>query len=225
MFEYLDYFWRKDDFYGEKLQKSLIMALISKISKEYNIKLQSYNFFRIIKLCAKFGIEAKSMEYLEIKNKKMDPSYYITDEDINKINLMKRKKILEKIIKVLLEIDNKYLMKLIKEKNGPDICRCILDLVYSGLNLNNFLQNNIEDLNTFQKILLSVATNKNEVEYVVKIIKGLIPNLNFIIDNIDFLLIIGNSLSTQFVFVIGFAFFNALSKNQLNIPDNPSKFT
>ena len=118
----------------------------------------------------------------------MDPSYYITDEDIDKIISKKKQKIIEMIVKMLIDYDDKYLMKLIKGKNGPDICRCILDLLYSGLKLANFANNNIEDFNVFQKLLLSVAKTQNEVEYIVNIIKGLMPGLNFIKENIDILL-------------------------------------
>ena len=92
-------------------------------------------------------------------------------------------------MKILFNIDDKYLMELIKGKNGPNICRCILDLLYQGFKLNNFIQNNEEDFLIFLKILLSVAKNQNEVQFIFSIIKGLIPSLNFIKDNIDILLI------------------------------------
>jgi len=43
-------------------------------------------------------------------------------------------------------------MKLIKGKNGPYFCRNILDLLYGGFNLNNFIKNNSkEDFEIFKK--------------------------------------------------------------------------
>jgi hypothetical protein len=186
--EYLDYFWTKDDIYGEKMKKSLTKALMNKIAREYNIKLRSYNFFKILKLCAKYGVEVKNIDYIEVKQRKMDPIYYITGEDIDKIISKKKPKIIEIIVKMLINYDDKYLMKLIKGQNGPNICRCMLDLVYTGLKVNDFLNNNIEDFNTFQKLLLSVAKSQNEVEYIVNIIQGLMPSIKFIKENIDILL-------------------------------------
>ena len=187
--EYLDFFRNKDNIYGEKMLKSLIKGLMHKISTEYNIKLTSSNFFRILKLCAKFGIEVKNFEYLEVKKNKIDSIYYITDEDIDKINSKKKYNIIELIVKILFDLDEKYLMKLIKGKNGPYFCRNILDLLYGGFNLNNFIKNNSkEDFEIFKKLLLSVAKNHNEVEYIVNITKGLTSSLNFIKENIDIFL-------------------------------------
>ena len=187
--EYLDYFTKLDDVFGLKLQKSLIKAIMSKISRENNIKIKSAIFFRILKLCAKFEIEAKYLEYLEIRISKVDPIYYITNEDFDKIISKKKQKIIEIVVKIFIQIDNKYLMKLIKEQYGGDICRNILDLVHSKeIKLDNIINNNLEDFNAFQKILLSVTKNKKEVEFVIKTSKGLIPCLNFINDNIDVLL-------------------------------------
>ena len=188
--EYLNFFWNKNDFNGEKLQKSLIKALTSKIAKRYNCKLSTDNVFMILKLCAKFGIEVKNWDYLEIKKKKIDPIYYITDEDIIKINSNKKEKIIEIIVKNLFNLDDKYLMKLIKGKIGLEICRCVLDLLNQGYNLNNFINNNKEDFHIFLKLLLSVAQNHKEIQYILNIIKGLIPTLKFIKENIDILLII-----------------------------------
>ena len=188
--EYLNFFWNKNDFNGEKLQKSSIKALTSKIAKRYICKLSTDNVFMILKLCAKFGIEVKNWDYLEIKKKKIDPIYYITDEDIIKISSNKKEKIIEIIVKNLFNLDDKYLMKLIKGKIGLEICRCVLNLLNQGYNLNNFINNNKEDFHIFLKLLLSVAQNHKEIQYILNIIKGLIPTLKFIKENIDILLII-----------------------------------
>ena len=55
--EYLDYFWDKDDVYGEKLKKALTKAFMSKIARDYyTIKMKGNNFFRILKLSSKYAI-------------------------------------------------------------------------------------------------------------------------------------------------------------------------
>lgn len=187
---YLDYFLEKVDVNSKKIKKSLTEALMNKISRDNNIKIKSYNFFRIIKLCSKYCIEVKNIEHIEVnRNKnKLDPKYYITDEDIEKINSKNKLKIIEIVVKIFILDDNKYLMKLIKGKNGPDICRIIFDLLYDGLKLDNFVNNNPKDFPLFRKILLSVASSQKQVEYVVNIIPGLINSLNFFKENINFLL-------------------------------------
>ena len=187
--EYLDCFWNLDDIYGEKLQKSLTKGLIHKLATEYNIKLSSCNFFRIIKFCSKFDVEMKFMDYMEVRKSKIDSSLYITDEEIDKVKSKKKPKMLEIIVKIFLDIDDKYLMKLIKGNNGHHICRSILDSFNGGLNLNNYINNiSKEDCAIFQNILLSVANNKNEVEYIINMKKGLMFSLNYIKENIDIIL-------------------------------------
>ena len=59
-------------------------------------------------------------------------------------------------------------LPVIKGKNCHHICRSILDSFNGGMNLNNFINNiSNKDCATFQNILLSVANNKNEVEYII----------------------------------------------------------
>ena len=193
--EYLDYFWDKDDVYGEKLKKALTKAFMSKIARDYyTIKMKGNNFFRILKLSSKYAIELKNFEYVDFKKSKVDPKYYIVDEDIDKIIAKRKTKIIELIVLMFLDMDDKYLMSLIKGPNGPDICRSILDLKNEGKkNFDKFIQKNVEDLTTFQKILLSVAVSKNEIEYIINLIKGLKPSLDFIKENIDILLAMENN--------------------------------
>ena len=83
--EYLDFFWDKNDDFGKKLKKSLVKAILNKISREYNIKIRSNNFFRILKLSAEFEIELKYIDNIEIKKAKIEQNYYITNKDIDKI--------------------------------------------------------------------------------------------------------------------------------------------
>ena len=186
--EYLDYFWNKNDIQGEKLNKSLIKAIMNRISRENKIKIRPHNFFRIIKLCGKFGIEMKNLEYLEIKaKKKVAREYYLTSEDIDKINTKKRAQIIDLIVFSFIKIDINYLIELTKGNSGPDICRSILDNINKGeIKIENFKLNK-EDFTIFQKLLLSITKTKDEVEYVITLSKQLIPSLKFIQDNIDVL--------------------------------------
>ena len=181
---YLDCFLSKKYDIEENLQNYLIKAIIKRISKENNIfKMRPHNFFRILKLSAKFDIEVKNIDCIEIGKKskyKVDPEYFLSDEDIVKIKCARRKnKLIELIVGIYLKADTQHLMKLIKSnKIGQDICRSLLDLLNMGvLKLEDLKFSNKEDLNIFQKMLLSISRTKNEVQYTIKISQGSFPCL------------------------------------------------
>ena len=196
--EYLDYFYKRDDIFCEKLKKSLTKAIMNRISKENNAKISGNNFFRVLKLCAKYEIEIKSTDNWDIKlKKKIDSEYYPTDEDIDKIISKKKDEIIQLIVLIFFNSNPKYLNKFFSGTNGPNFCRSILDLKNKQqINLNNiksiFEKN--EDYLTFQNVLLSVANTKKEIEFVITLQKGLIASLNFIKDNINILLLMDSRL-------------------------------
>ena len=155
--------------------------------------MRPYNFFRILKLCSKFGIEVKNVDCIEIskKNKyKLNPEYYLNDEEIDKLICPRRKnKLIALIVGIFLKADTIHLMNLIKSKIGPDVCRSLLDLLSIGeLKLDDLHFSKMEDLNIFQKILLSISKTKKEVQYAVSISQGFLLCLTFIKDNVDLLL-------------------------------------
>ncbi len=47
--EYLDYFYKRDDIFCEKLKKSLTKAIMNRISKENNAKTREKNFLKVSK--------------------------------------------------------------------------------------------------------------------------------------------------------------------------------
>ena len=96
----------------KNFKKSLTKGLIHKLSTEYNIKLLSYNFFRIIKFSSKFDVEMKLMNYTEVRKSKTDSRLYIAYEVIDKVKSKKKPKILELIVKIFLGIDDKYLIQI-----------------------------------------------------------------------------------------------------------------
>ena len=82
-------------------------------------------------------------------------------------------------------------MKLIKGKNGQEICRNILNLMNEGKGnelIENFQVKINGDFIVFQNILFSISKTKKELEYIVSLSKGLISSLKLIQENIDHLL-------------------------------------
>ena len=192
--EYLDYFLSKKEDIDDSIKISLIKAIIKRITRESNnFRMRPYNFFRILKLCSKFSVEVKNVDCIEITKKskyKLNPDYYLNDDEIDKLICPRRKgKLIGLIVGIFLKADTVHLMKLIKSKIGPDVCRSLLDLLNTGeLKLDDLHFSKLEDLTIFQKILLSISKTKKEIQYAISISKGFLLSLTFIKDNINLLL-------------------------------------
>ena len=191
---YLDYFCNNDVNIDENIQKCLIKSIISKISNEYGIKISSSNFFRILKYCLKFEIKTKNFENLEVIYEKIiNFEYYITEEEISKIETISKKKskIIDLIVISYLNSDSKYLFKLIKGNMSTCICRSILDLMQEGhIKIDELLSicDNNEELYLFLKFLLHKVNSRKDLEMIINFKKGLLNSLIFIRDNIEFLM-------------------------------------
>ena len=86
---------------------------MNRISKENDFKIRIQNFLRILKLCAKFEIEVKNVEAMELRVKhKLEKDYYITEEEIDKIISKNKPRILKLIVLIYIKQDSQYLMKL-----------------------------------------------------------------------------------------------------------------
>ena len=188
--EYLECFFEKEQNKKESFQKSLIKALINKISKIDNIELKVENILKFFKFCVIFNLEPTNIEAIEIPRKKnekinLKEEYFLSGEDIENLNLKKQKsKFIDLIVCIYANSNKKYLMELIQSKNGKDYCRNIFDLLnIKKLRLSDLSFDNEKDKQLFQKNLLLVSKSKDEVNYVISISDGLTNSLEFIQDN------------------------------------------
>lgn len=118
---------------------------------------------------------------------------YLTNDDIN--NLVKKEKEKIKLIDLLVKIYTNYdktkLKELIKDQDGKKFSKSIFDLIKQRqLKLEDFHFENNEELNLFQKNLLSSGQEKNEINKddinnILNFSKSLTNCLKFLSDNIQ----------------------------------------
>ena len=117
---------------------------------------------------------------------------YLTNDDIN--NLVKKEKEKIKLIDLLVKIYTNYdktkLKELIKDQDGKKFSKSRFDLIKQRqLKLEDFHFENNEELNLFQKNLLSSGQEKNEINKddinnILNLSKSLTNCLKFLSDNI-----------------------------------------
>ena len=185
--EFLECFCDKEQNQKENFQKSLIKALINKISRTDNIELKAENILKFFKFCVKFNLEPTNFEAIEMKRKKnekinLKQEYFLTSEDIENLNLKRQKsKFIDLIVYIYANCDKKYLMELIQSKNGKDYCRNVFDLLNNKkLKLSDLSFDNENEKKIFQKNLLSVSKSKEDVNYVISISEGLTNSLELL---------------------------------------------
>ena len=188
---FLTFFFDKENNIPLIYQKNLIENLIKRISKVEKVEFRAETALMFLNYCSKFDCELTNIEVIEIeevsknKRKPLNKECYLSSEDIDKLNIKKYKsKLIDLIVYIYASYDKEYLMTLIKSEKGKDYCRSVFDLLNDKiLKFNELSFENEEELKSFQKNLLSVSTNKNEINYIIKLIKGLTNSLEFIKDN------------------------------------------
>ena len=190
---FLCYFLDKDKKIPEIYQKKLIESLLNILIYNNRLELKAGNILMLLKSSIKFNIELKNIDSIEVyeeaKNKRspLNHEYCLLSEDIDKINSKREKsKIIDLIIYIYANYDKDYLKKLIDSKNGKDYMRAIFDLIINKiLKLSDLSFKNDEELKLFQKNLLLVSKSKEEINFTIKLFKGLTNSLQFILENID----------------------------------------
>ena len=194
---YLSYFYDKEKNLNQKYQSYSLKSLLSRIRYLKNIELSPETILKLFKFCCKLKIEPEYIDSLEIfynfkgnkqeKEKiKLNKEYYISDEEIEKSQIkIKNTKFLDLLVEIYANFDASYLLKLMLSKNGVVYSKAILDLLSDNQVKMNILFKNNEEFNKFQKALIVIAEHKDEVNYIIKLSKGLTNNLNFIKENFN----------------------------------------
>ena len=189
---YFSFFFDKNLKIKETYQKSLINALINKISSLNRLELGADNILRFFKYCLKFNLEPQNIEAIEIleekknKRKPLDPEYCLLSEEIDKLILNEqRPKFNDLIVCIYANYNKEYLMKLIFSNSANNYNRAILDLLMAKtLDLNDLSFKKEQDLKIFQINLLSVSKSKDEINYILKITNGFTKSLEFLQNNL-----------------------------------------
>ena len=185
---FLNYFFNEKNNKDKTIKTSLLKAIMSKINSE--IELSVENILKLFKYCLYLKIELKNINFIKIIEEKkyyIPNDLYLSNEDIHNFKIQKKEKtyLINIIIKIYASYNNKYLMELIQSKDRDEYTRVIFDLLNEKeLRYEELVFNNQKDNLAFKKSLLQTSKNKKEVNYVVKLSKGLTSCLEFILENI-----------------------------------------
>ena len=193
--EYLSCFFDKQKIKTDKFEKfktKLLKALLKKIRDSYNNEIEIYpnEILKLFKFCCKYQLTLGNNYSLKLKhneNEKINKDYYICDDDLVKLKIdLKKSNFVYLLIEIYSNYDCIYLLKLINSKNGNMFSRGILDLLMNNKNkIANLLFQDDNNLKIFQKNLLHASEQKDDINNIIRLSKGLYNNLLFIKENID----------------------------------------
>ena len=189
---FIDFFFEKENKVDQSFQKSLIKALISKIS-ENNIELSVEIILQFFRYCIQFKLDPKNIDYIDARieekkyRKPLKEELYLSSDDIDLLTLKKDKekaKLIKLITYIYANYDKNSLLKLIQSKNSKECSRIVLDLLNDKeLRFDDLSYKNQEDIDIIQKNLLFISKTKEEINYVIKLSEGLTNSLKFISKN------------------------------------------
>jgi len=200
---FLDFFFDKEKNKEESLQISLMQSLIYKVNQFYEIKLSPEIIFKYLKYCLYFKLNLFSinaLQLIEMSYFSIPKEYYISNEDINNLIIDQAQKsiLIQKIVNIYFLYDISYLIEL---KKSQEFSRAILDLIIiKDFNFYESLFKNEESIINFQNDLLLVSKTKIELNYILKLSKGLTKYLKFISDNYEKIYTIVKESASYFTF-------------------------
>ena len=184
---YLDYFFKQE--INENMQKALIKAFINRIKEDNNIPLKPNTILKFFKYCAKFKLEPKSIEHIDLikleGNIRLKQDYLILSDDIDCIafkNERERNKLLNLLVKLYANYGSNYLIELIKSKYNAQCSKNILDLLNNKeIKFEELNFEKEEDYSLIKKNILFATKTKDDINFIInKMSKGLVECLNFI---------------------------------------------
>ena len=190
---YLTYFFNKNKNIIKNIQLYSLKSLLNHIKNVRHIELYPETILKLFKFCIYMSLEPESIDALEIignkeageiKKNQINKEYYLSDADIEKLRLkMKKLKFINLIIEIYSNYDSDYLLLLMQSKNANIYSEIFLNLLFDNKIKFDKLFKNAKDLKFIQKKLLLVAKKKYDVNYIIKLSKGLYNNLTFIEEN------------------------------------------
>ena len=190
---YLTYFFNKNKNIIKNIQLYSLKSLLNHIKNVRHIELYPETILKLFKFCIYMSLEPESIDALEIignkeageiKKNQINKEYYLSDADIEKLRLkVKKFKFINLIIEIYSNYDIDYLLLLMQSKNANIYSEVVLNLLYNNKIIFDKLFKNAKDLKFIQKKLLLGAKKKYDVNYIIKLSKGLYNNLTFIEEN------------------------------------------
>ena len=182
---YLNFFFKQEK--AENVKISLMKALIKRIKEDNNIQLKPNTVLRFLKYCAMFKLEPKNLEHIELiklEDYKLKKDYLILSDDIDCIafkNENERNKLINLLVKLYANYNTNYLIDLVKGKYSEQCSKTILDLLNNKeIKFDNLNFENEENYSLIKKNILFAAKTKADINFIIKMSKGLTECLNFI---------------------------------------------
>ena len=182
---YLNFFFKQEK--AENVKISLMKALIKRIKEDNNIQLKPNTILRFLKYCAMFKLEPKNLEHIELiklEDYKLKKDYLILSDDIDCIafkNENERNKLINLLVKLYANYNTNYLIDLVKGKYSEQCSKTILDLLNNKeIKFDNINFENEENYSLIKKNILFAAKTKADINFIIKMSKGLTECLNFI---------------------------------------------
>ena len=191
--EYLNFFFNEKNNIKTTFQKNLIDTLNVKISNTKNIKLSPENILKYLTCIINLHKIPPNLENIIIINteKDLDKKLYISNQQVSKeFGGRQQNMIFSILLKIYSKYDFDFLLKMISYDNH-DCCRIFLDLILypnEKIKLNELKKRiNENQILKLQNILFKVANNKEEIEFIIGMRKGLENNLNSIKENLKYI--------------------------------------
>ena len=191
--EYLTCIFEETKNMDKKIKVSLLNNILDTIYKERNFELKPNDILKIFKYCCEFKIEPKYINSLEVKKiqedqkYELDKKYYLSENDYENIDINKNKqKFLHLLIEIYSNYDSEHLFGLMKSKYGKNFSKeTLYMLINNKMKFKDLVFKDDKEFKGFQKNLLSVSIRRDEINYIIKLSKGLYNNLIFVKENLE----------------------------------------
>ena len=199
---YFRCFFNKKENEDERLQKSLLEALISKVDKLdklHKLKLNAEFILKFFKYCFYFKLQPKNINCIELITNEQKKVISINEEYkriiIYEVNESEKPSFLKLILKIYAIYYKEYLVELIESKGSEIYYKYIMDLINEKVfKINDLIFHSQDSLLIYQKAMLKICKTKKEIEELIKLSIGFVNGFLFIKENYEeIILILENS--------------------------------
>ena len=195
--EYLNYFFdEKHHIKKTNIQRNLIKCLKSKISSTKDIKLSPKIILQFLHCLINLHMSSSAPNldnikiiHLEKDEQKLDKKFHVDSELVkNEFSYNDQKKIFTILIKIYSKFNDINLLLEIINSENDEYGRIFLDLIFLHKQIKfNDLKNRMNDnqIYMFQCSLFRAVSNQEEIEFIIRMRKGLENNLIIIKENLE----------------------------------------
>ena len=190
---FIDYFFNEKNKIKEDIQKYLLKGIMNRIKMQRNILLKPNLILKFLTYCKKLKLEPKNFENVELFNvdgkiliENLENDFLILSDDIDSLtheNEKEKSKLINLLVKLYAYNDSvNNLILLLESKNGSQCSKATLDsLNNKEIKFEELKFEKEEDYLKFKKNLLFAAKTKDDINFILKMSRGLTDCLQFIL--------------------------------------------